>query len=152
MWSTEEEAHLSPGHFWVCKFGTVPGNMSCVEKKIELKTRKWEEYKGTRYYDGDKPLVVELWLHRVTDDLSGLTFQEWDPSAGTDDASVPVAMLVNWSELCSTDFNLAEVSPLQLDAVTRGDRRTRGETVRNLQGVGNSTFVLSVENDNDFRS
>jgi hypothetical protein len=24
--------------------------------------------------------------------------------------------------------------------------------VRKLQGVGNSTFVLSVENDNDFRS
>jgi hypothetical protein len=40
----------------------------------------------------------------------------------------------------------------QLDAVTRGVRRTRGATVRNLQGVGNSTFVLSVENDNDFRS
>jgi hypothetical protein len=42
----------------------------------------------------------ELWLHRVADDLSGLTFQEWDPSAGT----------------------------------------------------GNSTFVISVENDNVFRS
>ena len=55
---------------------------------------KWEEYKGTRYYDGDKALVVELWLHRVSDDLSGLTFQEWDPSAGTDDASAPVSMLV----------------------------------------------------------
>ena len=39
-------------------------------------------------------LVVELWLHRVADDLSGLTFQEWDPSAGTDDTSAPVAMLV----------------------------------------------------------
>ena len=33
-----------------------------------------------------------------------------------------------------------------------GDRRTRGAAVRKFQGVGNSTFVLSVENDNDFRS
>jgi hypothetical protein len=47
---------------------------------------------------------------------------------------------------------LAEVRPLHLDAVARGDRRTRGAAVRKLQGVGNSTFVLSVENDNDFRS
>jgi hypothetical protein len=32
------------------------------------------------------------------------------------------------------------------------DRRTRGAVVRKFQGVGNSTFVLSVGNDNDFRS
>ena len=97
-------------------------------------------------------LVVELWLHRVADDLSGLTFQEWDPSAGTDDTSPPVAMLVNSSELRAADFPLAEVRPLHLDAVARGGRRTRGAAVRKFQGVGNSTFVLSVENDNDFRS
>jgi hypothetical protein len=73
----------------------------------------------TRYSDGDSALVVELWLYQVADDLSGLTFQEWDPSAGSDDTSVPVAMLVNSSELCPADFHLAEVRPLQLDAVAR---------------------------------
>ncbi len=36
--------------------------------------------------------------------------------------------------------------------VSLGDRRTRDTSVRNLQVVGDSTFVLSVENDNDFRS
>ena len=36
VWSTEKEAHMRPGHFWICKFGTVPGNMSCVEKKLEM--------------------------------------------------------------------------------------------------------------------
>jgi hypothetical protein len=86
------------------------------------------------------------------DDLSGLTFQEWDPSAGYDDTSVPVAMLVNSSELRAADFPLAKVRPLQLDEVAHGGRRTHGAPVRKLQGVGNSTFVLSVENDNDFRS
>ena len=50
--------------------------MTCVEKKFELQVRKWE-YRGTRHSDGDSALVVELWLHRVVDDLSGLTFQEW---------------------------------------------------------------------------
>ena len=87
-------------------------------------------------------LVVELWLHRVADDLSGLTFQEWDPSAGTDDTSAPVAMLVNSSELRAADFPLAEVRPLHLDAVARGGRRTRGAAVRKLQGVGNVTARL----------
>ncbi len=113
---------------------------------------KWEEYKGTRYSDGDSALVVELWLYRVVDDLSGLTFQEWDPTASTDDTSAPVAMLVNSRELRTADFPLVEVRSLQLDVVARGGRRTRGAAVRKFQGVGNSTFVLSVENDNDFRS
>jgi hypothetical protein len=126
--------------------------MSCVEKKFEFQGHKWEEYRDTRYYEGDRVLVVELWLHRATDDLSGLTFQEWGPSSGTDDTSAPVAMIVNSSELHTTDFHLVEVRPLQLDSVSHGDRRTRTTTLRNLQGVGNNTFVLSVENDNDFRS
>jgi hypothetical protein len=154
VWSTEEEANMWPGHFWICKLGTVPGSMSCVEQKFDLQGSKckWKEYKGTRYSHGDSTLVVELWLHRVADDTSGLTFQEWDPSVGTDDTSVPVAMIVNSSELRTADFPLAEVRPLHLDAVARGGRRTRGAAVRKLQGVGKSTFVLSVENDNDFRS
>jgi hypothetical protein len=100
----------------------------------------------------DSALVVELWFHRVDDDLSGLTFQEWDPSPGSDDTRVPVTMLVNSSELSATDFPLTEVRPLQVDTVARGGRRTRGAAVRKFQGVGNSTFVLSVETDNDFRS
>ncbi len=154
VWSTEEESNIRPGHFWICQFGTVPGSMTYVERKFELQGRKCksEEYTGTRYSDGDITLVVELWLHRVADDLSGLTFQEWDPSADSDDTSAPVVMLVNSNELCAADFPLEEVRPLHLDAVTRGDRRTRGGAVRKLQGVGNSTFVLSVENDNDLMS
>ncbi len=152
VWSTEEETHMWSGHFRICKLGTVPGSMSCVEKKFELQVLKWEEYRDTRYYHGDSALVVELWLHRVADDLSGLTFQEWDPSEGTDGTSSPVAMFVNSSDLRATDFPLTEVRSLQLDVVDHGGRRTCDATVRKLQGVGNSTFVLSVENDNDFRS
>jgi len=46
------------GHFWTCKFGTVPGSMTYVEKKFELQVRKWEEYRDTRYSDGDSSLVT----------------------------------------------------------------------------------------------
>jgi hypothetical protein len=119
-----------------------------------MPVRETQGTQVTRYSDGDSALVVELWLHRVADDLSGrvYTFQEWDPSAGTDCTSDPVAMLVKSSELCTADFPLAEVRSLHLDTVAPGSRRTRGATVRKFQGVGNSSFVLSVENDNDFRS
>jgi hypothetical protein len=79
-------------------------------------------------------------------------YRSGTPQSGTDDTSAPVAMLVNSSELRAADFPLAEVRPLHLDAVARGDRPTRGAVVKKLQVVGNSTFVLSVENDNDFRS
>jgi hypothetical protein len=98
-WSTEEEVHRCPGHCWISKFGTFSGTMICVEKKLEFQVRKWEEYRVTRYSDGDSVLVVEL---------SGLTFQEWDPSAGSDDTSAPVAMIVNSIELRATDFHLTE--------------------------------------------
>ena len=43
----------------------VSGSMSSVEKKFDLQVRKWEEYRGTRYYDGDSVLGVELWLQRL---------------------------------------------------------------------------------------
>ncbi len=104
-----------------CGSNLVAQVMGKVRGMVSWSWWKWEEYRGIRYYDGDSDLVDELWLHRVADNLSGLTFQEWDPSACSDDTSAVVVMLINLSEL-------------------------------KLQGVGNSTFVLSVENDNDFRS
>ena len=37
------------------KFGKVPGSNSFVEKKFKLGTRKYEEYKGVRFGNGDLP-------------------------------------------------------------------------------------------------
>ena len=59
--------------------------MICVENEFNLKDHKWEEYKDTCFYDGDFSLVVEVWLYRVDEDSSGLTFEEWDPSVDTDE-------------------------------------------------------------------
>ena len=53
-----------------------------------------------------------MWLHRVDEDVSGLTFEEWDPSADTDASEAPVAMIVNSSELRAAGFDLREVIPL----------------------------------------
>ena len=60
LWSPKEEAHVRPGHFWLLKFGKVPGTMSCVEKVFKVGVRKYEEYKGVRFGDGDSDLVVDV--------------------------------------------------------------------------------------------
>ena len=68
---------MRPGHFWLLKFGKVPGSNSCVEKEFKLGTRQYEGYKGVRFGNGDCALLVDVWLHRVDEDASGLTFEEW---------------------------------------------------------------------------
>ncbi len=79
---------------------------------------------------GDCALVVDVWFHRVDEGASGLTFEEWDPSADTDASEAPVAMIVNSSELHAAGFDLREVLPLQLEAAVRGTRRTCDTTLK----------------------
>ncbi len=88
----------------------------------------------------------------MDEDASGLTFEEWDPSADTDASQAPVAMIVNSSELCAAGFDLREVQPMQLETAVRGGQRTRGAALKQIHGMGTRRYVLSVDNDNDFRS
>jgi hypothetical protein len=88
----------------------------------------------------------------VDEDSSGLTFEEWDPSADTDSSEDPMTMIVNSSDLCVPGFDLREVIPLQLEVVSRGDRNTCGAVLKQIHGMGTRRYVLSVDNDNEFRS
>jgi hypothetical protein len=54
----------------------------------------------------------------VDEDVSGLTFEEWDPLEDTDASQTPVAMIVNSSEVLAAGFDLREEIPLQLETVT----------------------------------
>ena len=152
LWSTEEEVHLRPGHHWLFEFGDAGDGTSCERAFSQLDRRKWEVYKDTRFYDGERALVVKRWLHRVEEDASGLTFEEWDPTKDADAEQPPVAMLVNSSEVRAAGFKLKEVLPLELEAAARSGRRTRGAGLRQLQGMGPTRFVLAVDDDNEFRS
>ena len=106
----------------------------------------------TRFYNGDRALKVKRWLHRVAEDASGLTFEEWDPTKDVDNSQPPVAMIINSSELRGAGFNLQEVIPPALEAAARSGRRTRGAGVRQVEGLGRKRFVLSADDDNDLRS
>ena len=88
----------------------------------------------------------------MTEDDSGLTFEEWDPASDTDASQSPVAMITNSSPMCASDFDLREVIALQLEVVDRGVRRTRGAALKKIYGMGPRRYVLTVDNDNEFRS
>jgi hypothetical protein len=63
VWSTEEKASMRSGHFWICKLGTVPGRMRCVEKKFELQVRKWK-IRSTRSPGTTQVLRRIRWQYR----------------------------------------------------------------------------------------
>jgi len=152
LWSTDEKVHLRPGHHWLFEFGDGGRGSSC-EKLFSLPPlRSGVVYKGTRFYNGDRALRVKRWLHRVSEDASGLTFEEWDPTKDPDDSQTPAAMIINSSELRGADFNLQEVIPPALEAAARSGRRMRGAGVRQLEGMGRKRFILSPEDDNELRS
>ena len=153
LWSTAEEVHLRPGHHWLFELGD-DGNGSCVEKTFALGTRKWVDYKGVRFYNGESALVVKRWVHRVDDDAAGLTFADWDPVKDADPDQPAAAMIVNSSELRAAGFSLKELLPPELDAAARGvvSGRTHGAGIRQLQGVSPSRWVLHADLDNEFRS
>ena len=161
LWSTKEEIHLRPGHHWLFEFGNA-GDGTCIDKPSEhelhadgsfkLAPRKWVEYKGVRFYNGDMALVVKRWLHRVETDASALTFTEWDETMEKAPDAPTAGMIVNSSELRAAGFKLQERLPPQLEAVARTGKRTRGAGLRQLNGMGPTTYALGVDDDNVFRS
>ena len=49
-------------------------------------------------------------------------------------------------------FKLKDLLPPELEASARAGKRTRGAGLRQLQGMGPTRFVLSVDDDNEMRS
>jgi len=138
--STNEEKHLRPGHHWLCQFWDASDGTSC-ENEFKLQVRKWEDYKGTRFYDGERALVIKRWLNRVDEDASGLTFEEWDPTENVDSSQMPVAMILNSCELRAAGFTLWEVFPPELETAAH-HRSTRGAGIWHLEGIRPKRFTL----------
>jgi len=134
--------------------GSVSLEMRAKEqaaRRNKLQARKWEVYKGTLFYDGERALVIKRWLNCVDEDASGLTFEERDPTENVDSSPMPVAMIINSSELRAAGFMLREVYPLELEAAARR-RSSRDAGIRQLECMGPKRFILSVDDDTEFRS
>ena len=69
-----------------------------------------------------------------------------------DTSRPPVAMIIKSSELRAAGFKLKEVLPPAIEAAARGGLRTRGVGLRSLEVMGPKKFVLSVDDDSEFRS
>ena len=54
----KEDVHMKPGHHWLCEFGDAGNGTSC-EKQFNLSYHTWEDYRGTRFYKGDRALVIK---------------------------------------------------------------------------------------------
>ena len=69
-WSTAEEQHLRPGHFWVAQ---APSNyrVEAVDKRMSIA--------GTVFSAGDYIVRIGRYFDRDVSDPSGLTFEEWQP-------------------------------------------------------------------------
>jgi len=143
---------MRPGHHWMREFGHAGNDTSC-ENQFNLSYYTWEDYRGTRFYNGDCALVIKRWLNRVEEDVSGLTFQEWTPDVDT--WRPPEAMMINSSELCATGFKLKEVLPgvqhlRQLHVVACGHEERDSEVLRGwtLKGLfGQWTMTLNSVHD-----
>jgi hypothetical protein len=55
VWSSEEEANMRPGHFWICNLGTFPGSMTSVERKFELHPCRTGSASGRSTRETDAP-------------------------------------------------------------------------------------------------
>ena len=45
---------MRPGHHWLCEFGDT-GDVTSCEKESNLPHHTWEDYSGTRFYNGEVP-------------------------------------------------------------------------------------------------
>jgi hypothetical protein len=153
LWSTKEEQHVRPGHHWLFEFGDTGDGTSC-EKEFTRLGRQGKVYKGTRFFNRDRALVVNRWLHRVDEDASGLTFEESsesNPTQSVDTLQEPAPMIINSNQLRAAGFKINKVIPPQLEAAARICMRTRGVGLRQLRGMGSERFVLNVDLDTEFK-
>jgi len=100
-------------------------------------------------------LTIKRWINRVEEDVSGLTFQEWDPTQRVETSLPPVAMVItpaNCVSLVSSSrkFFLQHLRDLYVLTCVREDRGCEGlrEWVlkglwrTNLLRMGPKRFVL----------
>ena len=107
-WSTSEEVHYRPGHFWLAQAPDV------LELR-QVATRCTIE--GVMFSPGDFLVRIGRYFDRVATDTSGLTFEEWTPPDGG-------SFIINATELRAVNFTMTPVvqqPPLQ--EVRRAGRR-----------------------------
>lgn len=106
-WSTSEEVHYRPGHFWLAQAPDV----------LEVRQIKQRcSIEGTLFTTGDFLVRIGRHFDRVASDPSGLTFEQWDPP----DAST--TFIVNATEIRGVNFTMTPM----VEGVPLADIRRSG--------------------------
>ena len=108
-WSTSEEVHYRPGHFWLAQLPAVR-EVRKIAKRCTIE--------GVMFGIGDYLIRIGRYFDRVASDTSGLTFEEWTPPDGG-------GFVINATELRSVNFTMTPTTPPppQLEQVRRSGRR-----------------------------
>ena len=107
-WSTSEEVHYRPGHFWLAQAPEVL-EVRKVEKRCTIES--------VMFSAGDFLVRIGRYFDRVASDPSGLTFAEWMPPDGS-------GFIINATELRAVNFTMTPTAPLPpLQEVRRSGRR-----------------------------
>lgn len=134
-WSTSEEVHLRPGHFWLAQ---LP--LEREVRKIEKRTT----IEGVIFHPGDYLIRIGRYFDRVASDTSGLTFEEWTPPDGG-------SFVVNATELRAVNFTMTPTKPPPpLVEVRRSGRRAA--VVSTPPQKPPKEYTMDPAVDNDIRS
>ena len=94
-WSTSEEVHYRPGHFWLAQAPDVL-EVRMIDKRCTIES--------VMFSPGDYLIRIGRYFDRVASDPSGLTFEEWTPPDGS-------SFVINATELRGVNFTMTPTEP-----------------------------------------
>ena len=109
-WSTSEEVHYRPGHFWLAQAPDVL-EVRRINKRCTIE--------GVMFGDGDYLIRIGRYFDRVASDTSGLTFEEWTPPYGS-------SFVINATELRGVNFTMTPTAPSPPPPMPRRSARNVG--------------------------
>ena len=95
-WSTSEDVHYRPGHFWLPQAPNVL-EVRKIEKRCTIE--------GVMFDRDDYLVRIGRYFDRVATDPSGLTFEEWTPPDGSS------SFIINATELRGVNFTMTPTAP-----------------------------------------
>ena len=138
-WSTSEDMHYRPGHFWLAQAPDVV-DVKKLEKRCKIQ--------GITFSPGDYLVRIGRYFDRKASDPSGLTFEEKNPPPNQDSDG---SFIINATELRAVNFSmLPAVGPLPLAEIRRSGRLAK--VVITPPAPRASEYIMPQEIDNMIRA
>lgn len=134
QWSTSEDIHYRPGHYWLAQAPSIL-EVKRIDQRVTIK--------GTMFSPGDYLVRIGRYFDRCADDSSGLTFEEWTPPDGG-------SFIINATELRSVNFTVAPesaASVVHLREVRRSGRRAAVVSVPPMPVAKRYTIDHIIDDD-----